>query len=217
MKKAIYTSIIALALVFSANAYAAQGMYVSVDAGLAMSDDIDVTLPRDFPGAKFSFEFDTGAAFSGAIGYRMENFRVEGEVGYQKNDFDTTEISAFNFNLAELETDGDVNIVSFLANAYYDFPTGSRFTPFISAGLGVAQVEVNDLFFPRIPGGVTATEDDTVFAWQVGAGVSYAISSMLDLELKYRYFVTEDPEFEGDITFDGPTSHNVYLGMRFNF
>ncbi len=219
MKKGIYASIIALSLVFTANAYSAQGMYVSVDAGLAMPDDVDLDSP-DFPGIKFTFELDSGAAFSGAIGYRIQNFRIEGEVGYQKNDFDNVEISGSivrrEFLGRSFPMTGDLNTLSFLANAYYDFPTGTKFTPFITAGFGVVQVELND--FSIVGLGIESfSDDDSFLGGQVGAGVSYAINDMLDIELKYRYFMVEDLDFEDGFTADGPTSHNVYLGMRFNF
>ena len=61
------------------------------------------------------------------------------------------------------------------------------------------------------------TEDDTVFAWNVGAGVSYAVSDMFDIELKYRYLMVADLEFEEGREVDGPNSHNISLGMRYNF
>jgi opacity protein-like surface antigen len=228
MKKTIYASIIALSLVFTANAYSAQGLYVSVGAGLAMPDDIELVneSASDGPisvGVSVDIESDPGAAFIGAVGYKMQNFRVEGEVGYQKNDFDQLKIeaqaSAFGFTASEeasLALTGDMTALSFLANVYYDFPTGTKFTPFITAGIGWAEVEVNDIDFADFSVGADSF-DDSVFAGQVGAGVSYAITEMLELELKYRYFMTDDLEFEDDFSIDGPASHNVYLGMRFNF
>ena len=103
-----------------------------------------------------------------------------------------------------------------LANGYWDFYNDSAFTPFLTAGLGMAQAEVND--FERIGSRVVEyTEDDTVFAWNVGAGVSYAVSDMFDIELKYRYLMVADLEFEEGREVDGPNSHNISLGMRYNF
>ncbi len=213
MKKGIYVSIIALSLVFTASAYSAQGMYVSGNVGLSLVDDIDMTDSDNvFPGANIEMEFDSGVSFAGAIGYRMDNIRVEAEVGYQENDIEKVDV--FGIDIEDFE--GDLNSLSVLANGYYDFATSSPFTPFLTAGLGMAQVEINELNF-RGSGLTSATEDDTVFAWQVGAGVSYAVSDMLDLELKYRYLMVADLEFEEGLEVDGPNSHNISLGVRYNF
>ena len=57
------------------------------------------------------------------------------------------------------------------------------------------------------------SDNDTVFAYQVGAGVAFAINKHFTIDLKYRFFATE--ELETTIgTFE---SHNVYLGVRYNF
>jgi opacity protein-like surface antigen len=79
----------------------------------------------------------------------------------------------------------------------------------------MANVEINDLAIPG-SGLQPTSDDDTVFAWQVGAGVSYAVNANFDLEVKYRYFVIDDVEIlDGEV--ESPSSHNVYLGMRYTF
>jgi len=210
MRKRLGALLIVFSFVFAANAYSAEGLYISGNIGLATLNDADAN-DSNLPGVTASREFDTGAAFSGAIGYGIENFRLEGEIGYQKNDFNEQNIRGTSSDLS-----GDLTSLSFLVNTYYDFPTGSKFTPFITAGLGFAQVDVNDL---SSPGARRASfdDDDTVFAGQVGAGVSYALNEKVDFELKYRYFMTEDLEFSDGGSLDGPNSHNVYLGMRYTF
>lgn len=210
MRKGLCASLIVLSFVFITNAYSAQGLYISGNIGLATLNDADAN-DSNLPGVTASREFDSGAAFTGAIGYGIDNFRLEGEIGYQQNDFDEQEAGGISRDLS-----GDLTTLSFLVNAYYDFPTSSKFTPFITAGLGLAQVDVNDL---RISGSRQASfdDDDTVFAGQVGAGVSYAVNEQIALELKYRYFMTENLEFSDGSSLDGPNSHNVFLGMRYTF
>ena len=54
-----------------------------------------------------------------------------------------------------------------------------------------------------------------MFAWQVGAGIGYALTPQLTFDLKYRYFATSDPEFDGtEVEY---ASHNVYAGIRLHF
>ena len=59
-------------------------------------------------------------------------------------------------------------------------------------------------------------DDDTVLAYQVGAGLGYAVNATTTIFVDYRYFATEDPEFsysqEAEID-----SHNISLGLRYNF
>ena len=125
MKKIISTSLVACSVILTANAYGADGLYVSADVGLAMLNDADAT-DRSLPGIEASMEYDAGVAVIAALGYRMQQFRFEGEIGYQVNDFDQQ--SGFGQNL---DLEGDQTALSFLANVYYDIPTNSRFTPFM--------------------------------------------------------------------------------------
>jgi len=98
---------------------------------------------------------------------------------------------------------GEVDVLSFLVNCYYDIETGSPVTPFIGVGIGAANVDVED-------------EDDTVFAYQASAGIGYAISDSTTLELGYRYMATSDPEFHalGETIEAEVGSHNFYGGVR---
>ena len=209
MKKVLCTSLVAASFVFAATAYSADGVYVGANVGMALAEDSDVGIEGD--PFELSTEFDSGLAVAGAIGYRMGNLRMEAEVGYQENDLE--EWSALGVGIP---LSGDMNATSFLANGYYDFANSSRFTPFVTAGLGVARVEINDLYIPG-SGLLPASDDDTVFAWQVGAGVSYAVNTNFDLELKYRFFMTDDLEFSDGVYVDSPSSHNIYVGMRYTF
>ncbi len=173
-------------------AKAVNGPYVSVMGGAAFLTDSDVNPVIDT---------DTGYALGVAAGYKMGKYRVEGEVGYQKNDVDECAKGC-------RRTSGDIKAYSFLINGYYDFFTKGGFTPFLSAGIGVAKVDGD---INRV-----AHVDDTAFAYQVGAGVAYAITKDLAFDLKYRYmdtvddfgFGNTDPEF---------STHNVYAGLRYMF
>lgn len=191
---------------FSAIVYA-EGGYVSGNIGAAILSDIDVT-DSTVPGLTVELESDTGLAFGIALGYGFDNnMRIEGELAYQKNDVD--KIGAFGVSV---DANGDTSSLAFLLNGYYDFVNDSALTPFISAGIGFAKVEINDF---SVMGVTLGSEDDTVFAYQVGAGVGYAVTEKTTLDLKYRYFGTADPEF--DTTEAEYSSHNFYFGIRYSF
>ncbi len=62
--------------------------------------------------------------------------------------------------------------------------------------------------------------DDWVFAYQFGAGISYELSARTIVGLEYRLFATSDAELVNatGTTFDADyLSHNVGLFIRFLF
>ncbi len=187
----------------------AEGLYLSTNVGATFLSDSTVTDPT-VPGVSLDFEHDTGFNVGLGLGYGFtNNFRLEGELSYQSNDLDQSSFLGVNVPL-----EGEINALALMLNGYYDIKTSTAFTPFIMAGIGYAKVEIDDF---NVPGsGISSvSEDDTVFAWQVGAGVGYAITEKTSLDLMYRYFATADPEY--DTTESEFESHNVMLGLRFSF
>lgn len=219
----------ALTSLFAGPALAAgtDGFYVSGNIGVAMPRDATLTSPAA-PGFSADVDFDSGLALGLALGYKFGPARVEGELAYQKNDFDDITVSAGGVSisgaaLTGVPFSGDVKTTSFLLNGYYDFANDSAFTPYLTAGLGFAKVKASsdpwDL--TGLGGGVIPgwSDSDTVFAYQIGAGLEYALSQTVSLDARYRYFATSDPS----ITIDGENfdaefaSHNLLLGVRVSF
>lgn len=209
MKKCLILGVCSVASVLIMEpALADDGLYLGANIGVAMLSDSDVADPG-LEGIPVELSYDTGWKIGAALGYRLSSFRVEGEISYQENDIDQTKIMGI-----DLESRGDVSGVAFLVNGYYDFNNATAFTPYISAGLGYANVEVND--YNVVGSGVPGlSDDDSVFAYQFGAGVGYAVNEKVIIDLKYRYFATSDPEF--DTTEVEVASHDIILGMRYNF
>jgi opacity protein-like surface antigen len=207
-KHLLITSVCVLVFFFSAPGYSAEGLYVSGNIGFAMASDSDLT-DSTVPGVTVNTEFDTGLALGAALGYNFNRFRVEGEISYQKNDIDKIGSPG-----VILDPTGDAVALSFLVNGYYDFINSSAFTPYISAGLGFAQVEFNNLDISGL-GFSSSSDKDTVFAYQIGIGVGYAVTEKVTIDVKYRYFDTEDSEY--DTTEAEFASNNFIFGVRINF
>lgn len=209
MKKALLIAAgCTMLLSVSSIAYSADGIYVSGNLGLAISNDSDVT-DSTVPGTTLEFESDMGYALGGAIGYDFGNVRIEGEIAYQTNDLD--QVKAFG---ASVDATGDTSSLAGLLNGYYDFNNISPFTPYISGGVGVAKVEINDFNIPG-SGFSDVNEDHTLFAYQVGVGVAYAVDEKLNFDVKYRYFATSDLELDTrDFEY---SSNNFYAGIRYTF
>ena len=207
-KNLLIISVCALVFFFSFPEYSAEVHQESCNIGVAMLSDSDVT-DSTIPGITIDVEYDLGLALGAALGYDFGNTRLEGEISYQKNDFEKASLLWVDVDLT-----GDITCLSLLMNGYYDFVNNSAFTPYLSAGLGFAKVEVNDLNVPG-SGLPNSNDDDTVFAYQVGVGVGYAVNEKVTIDANYRYFATSDPEF--DTTEAEFASHNFLFGVRVNF
>jgi opacity protein-like surface antigen len=174
-----------------------RGLYLSGTAGYTVPDDPDVSVA----GATGELDLDDGFAGTAAVGWNIRAFRVEAEAGYRINDFE------LNFGgPGVLTADGDLEALSGMANLFYDFAIGDRWSIYIGGGVGAAYttVEVED-----------ETENDTVLAFQGMVGVGYAMSDDLTLTVGYRAFTTDDYEFD-EVDVDGALYHTAEIGLRWD-
>ena len=185
-------------------AFAVEGRpYASVTAGATFLADSDF----EEEGDTIEAEFDTGYNVGAALGYDFGPGRMEAEIAYRSNEFDK-----FTYQGVSVSGDGTASALSFMVNGYLDFKNQSAVTPFVTAGLGFANVDVDDV---EVAGVSVGSEDDTVFAYQLGAGLGIALNKEISLDLSYKYFATSDPEFDGtEAEYD---SHNINVGLRFSF
>ncbi len=111
---------------------------------------------------------------------------------------------------------------SLMANVYYDFNTGTRFTPYVGAGLGYAHLK-NEV-------GMTDHEDSEHysiskskgnFAWNVSVGASYAVDKNLSLDLSYRFTDYGKVKFNATAENVRATAklraNELNFGVRYNF
>ncbi|MBR5482753.1 MAG: porin family protein [Alphaproteobacteria bacterium] len=110
---------------------------------------------------------------------------------------------------------------SFMFNAYYDINTGTNFTPYIGGGVGCAQIKAQDQYWSEFYGDIK----DTVFSWQVGAGISYSINDNFVVDAGYRYIdfgnLSEKQTFDNDWGSEKDefdiSANEFYLGLRYQF
>lgn len=116
-------------------------------------------------------------------------------------------------------------------NAYYDFHNQSRFTPYLGAGAGLAFVRSKGCIDIKgitdgWPGSSTGGHTKTNFAYNATAGVSYALTKSIDLDLAYRFAdLGKARSGAVDIDYYGAYNnqakhiymHQVQLGVRFSF
>ncbi|MGB6290737.1 MAG: outer membrane beta-barrel protein [Desulfobulbales bacterium] len=207
MKKNVFGLIGCFFLLLPAVCLGATGWYGSVNAGIAMPADGDITSPGD---GSVEAEYEAGYSIGGAVGSMMDNYRIEGEISYQANDVDSLE----GIDIGLLGLSMDTSILAFLFNGYWDFNNDSAFTPYITGGIGFANVsgEITD-------GADSYDGDDTVFAYQLGFGAGFAVSETVTLDCRYRYLGTADAEITsaGEKLEIEVASHNITAGIRWAF
>ncbi len=172
--------------------------------GLGLFSDAEVSNSKAST-TDFTVEADTGFAVGAALGYDFYGFpRIEAEIAYQNNALDKVSTTVGNVSLHD-----NIDSLAFLVNGYWDFTNRSFWTPYLSAGLGAALINVDDNT------AYLGNDSATVFAYQFGAGLGYAVNEEITLEGKYRYFATTNAEFaNGEVEY---ASHNIYAGMRYSF
>lgn len=114
---------------------------------------------------------------------------------------------------------------SLMLNSYYDFTNTSKFTPYLSTGVGLTHINYKQRF-NSIESSLLATDSqtDNNFTWSVGAGVAYAVTKNVHLDLGYRYLDADKVEFTENALENinlkssaDLTSHNYSLGIRYDF
>ena len=220
MKKILFVSLFTLLFAFSVNVSAAEkGWYMSGNLGVAMADDsnlgtlgeadLEYITELDWPSgttASIDLEYDMGIVLGAAVGYDFGDYRIESELAYQANDMDKgtmrVTVPGEGSESDSAPMSGDVSSFTILINGYYDFFKDSVLRPYITAGIGYSFVDIEI---------ESESDDDSVFAYQVGAGITYEMNENITWDLRYRYFDTSDPL---DLEY---SSHSVTAGLRYYF
>ena len=149
-----------------------------------------------------------------ALGAKYKAFRLEAEYNQDRP------VRKFVSEFDGERTKVNVKTQSLMINAYYDFNLCSRFTPYVSAGAGIAKLKLR--MHPAAE--INWMSDTSNFAWQVGAGVSYAATDSIDVDFGYRYVDTGAAHMQKEVwgadRWDwklNTARHELYAGIRYNF
>lgn len=212
------------------------GWYVSGNVGATFPSSADFRITS--AGAvvrEGNTSFDSGFSINGVLGYGWGNLRVEGEVSWRQFDVDSLRYDTYIGSMGpisqealgtvnrELQHNIDVSLLGLMANAWYDFDTGTNWIPSIGVGLGAVQIDL-DAKRVMVAGDTISDRDkDWVFAYQVGASMGYSLSDSMVIQLGYRYLHMGTSRHE-DWTRDTVTlkyhledAHNAEVGIRYRF
>jgi opacity protein-like surface antigen len=216
----------AVALAMNAPSAQAASSYVSLFGGVSFLDKMvakgQVRTTGSTWNENIQSSFKTGYVIGGNWGVDWGHFRTELELALHQNNSASHAkyISTYSgYGPYTTSADFKLSAYSLMANAWYDFhdilPGGV--TPYVGGGVGLAEVQLSGKF----RGHKLNMSNDTVFAWQVGAGVSVPISDSLKAYVDYRYFSTGNAQvafrnaglFFGGVS-TGFQSHSVLVGLR---
>lgn len=116
----------------------------------------------------------------------------------------------------------EAKIQAVIANIYYDFDTGTKFTPYVSFGLGYSNIKEKASVCNQYAKEAAKDSEDSL-AWNIGLGTSYAFSEKTTLELGYRYTDygdKKDRESRGNYRSVAKRDYRaseILLGIRYSF
>ena len=195
-------------VLLSSTIFAAEGLYISGNIGPSLLSDSDLKDTSEGITTTATLEFEAGLAYGVAIGYDFGHGRAELAVDYKSHELDrfadVTETGVGD--RGNFDAEGDIYTLSSLVNGFYDIQLNFPLTPYIMGGAGIAKITVKESGDKEV---------DSVFAYQLGAGIGYAVDADSILDLGYRFFATSDPEFGN--TEAEYYSHSIVVGLRLYF
>ena len=142
-------------------------------------------------GSQFESNRDSGTNFSLAYGRQVGNFR--GEVEYLgTRDVKSAKLGNVSTNLANI-------------NAYYQPNyTFKGLQPFVGAGVGYGELQ--------------GASNRNAVVYNATAGLSYKLTSKIDLVTEYRYFISTDTSVRGnDLNDNKYRASAAVVGVRYSF
>lgn len=238
MKKTVVLAVFAACSIANANATNIyDGVYASMKAGISdtkYKNSSNLFIDQDILFTNSSEKESIYPTISAAIGYDFSaispvSARAELEYTYKKsktftpnvtNQIDTV-TGGTAINPPENVFNNELTSQSLMLNGYYDFKNESKFTPYITAGIGFTHLKNKQSFVDS--NSTSGSDSDNHFTWATGVGVAYAVTKNVDLDLSYRY--VDAGKFKFENTVDGElartdaklTSNEYLLGVRYMF
>jgi len=204
----IKISLAATALVALAGNASAQGLFSfdEADGGLFVSGFVGSSAPGDGDlsgaGTRLEAEFETSAAFGGAVGYRLPfkywtyfQPRLELEISSAQSD-----VSGSRLNGNPVLASGELSSTTFLFNNYNDITWLSEQTivPFLGGGLGFSRLDLS-VAGEAAPGGAAAfafEDDTTALTTTFAGGLTWHAKDQFEIYGEARYTKVYGAEFE---------------------
>jgi len=183
----------------AAQAGNAAGLYANLRIGPSFVQDMNFA---EATTANLALDPDVGFVINGAVGYRFNDaIRLEFDLGYGRNDL----TGAFQQNVQVLvpcgeitsapcldpDVNGEIATLSGFATAYYDLPVAGPLKPYVGAGIGLVEADMNVGTRAALNSGAVSRYAiidgaDTLLGYRALLGVNYdlgGVGSQLRLQL----------------------------------
>ena len=132
-----------------------------------------------------------------------------------------------------LAVENDVDNYLYMINAYYDFDEmGQGFVPYISGGIGLSRMVLEDIRVKNASGTINVREGGKTKnnrGWALGLGTAVQMEGDVSLDIGYRYVEMRETAGDGVLSgspalpsnsgtkVDNLFAHELYLGLRVGF
>ena len=180
------------AVAFAATAFASEGtdnIYIRGDVGVSK-----VIVSHE--GGKGNLA--VRPVYNLGVGYKLnDNFRSDLNIQYRNAPFSKN-------NVVKV-----INKTIFL-NGYYDFKNESIFTPYLTAGVGIARNNLS----AKLGDVSESSSRSTAFAWNAGLGSKINVTKNIDVDFAYRYSGLGEVLKGSKVKL---STHEVTTGVIYNF
>ncbi len=189
------------------------GWYVRADTGYAWGDLVGAQAASGYPSPT---DDSIGGGFIGGIGGGIKTrwLRTDVTIDY------TAPLKYTGTAVTSDDVTARVSGWSALFNGNVDLGKWYGVSPYIGAGAGVGYMTVSDYSSTVAPPFSGGDRSQWNFNWAAMAGLGYAITSNLMLDVGYRYLNFGDVETAtdafGQMSFKNLAAHEVRVGMRWN-
>ena len=214
--------------------------YVTGSVGLSNPSDVeserrDFTLNSNTGSIKYLLEHDDAAEYSIGAGYFLSP-ETRLEFNYSRSSYDLSKVGfdgTFSGTSAEvmIPASHDASVDSFILSINQDFPYSNGWKPFVGAGIGFSSVSVDDTTANLTSAGnslnlnlgtetVLTGSDNTVFTYQLRAGIAKDVSKNTDVFAEVSYTGTSGVSAGSGadrIDWEGVNSIAVKGGARYQF
>lgn len=204
MKSSLKLSFAAL-FIFNSSVQAlnpVQGFYAGIFLGGSLSPQINLNVihPASFTAIPASLKYSVYGDIGGELGYRMNQFRLEGELFYNSSPYHQITLGHATFTTQKkskgFRFKGYTNTGALMLNGYYDaycLWEQSDWVPYVGAGIGYANIQNNINFYYNNVQilGTKISETQQAPIGQVILGLNYFMDDFTTFALDVRYFSTQ--------------------------
>lgn len=229
-------TVLACALVLPAMGAMAgdSGWYGSVSAGRQITHSQAINEGTNASGTP-SYGLENSGVAGFAVGRQLgHGLRVEAELRRRSMDIDSSYRAGpvGGRTSEQFSVAGQLQSTTVMVNGIYDVPVSGAFKPYLKAGLGVARntshanINITPTFaafgLPANYRSPYPKGSDSSLAYAIGFGVGYDVAKDVTLDLGYQYIslgrAKTGVDMNGDVvSFNKPASHEITVGLRYQF